>query len=161
MVAPFEKRLNVEEPGSEPFRNGMMIALTAFFVLLYSAALLGWLRPVSDLSVFTRLEPIIFVIIGYYFGRQSGHRSEKRLKDEADRQTKKAEAAQAVKEKAQIEREVMEEKLKGVKVLVANLERIADGGERDPSVLRDTPALRRHPFDDGSVKILRQILEQR
>jgi hypothetical protein len=40
-----------------------------------------------------RLEPIIFVIIGYYFGRLPGQQNEKTLKQEIGRQTLRAAAA--------------------------------------------------------------------
>src|SRR4051812_4342896 len=50
-------------------KNWLMVALTLVFVLLYGAALVGWLKPLSDEKARTRFEPIIFVIIGYYFGR--------------------------------------------------------------------------------------------
>ena len=62
----------------------------------------------------TRLEPIIFVIIGYYFGRLPAQQNEKTLKDEIGRQTQKADAAQHAKEQAQQTREALEEKIKNV-----------------------------------------------
>jgi len=61
-----------------------------------------------------RLEPIIFVIIGYYFGRLPAQQNEKTLKDEISRQTQRADAAQHVKEQALQTREALEEKLKNV-----------------------------------------------
>jgi hypothetical protein len=62
----------------------------------------------------TRLEPIIFVIIGYYFGRLPAQQNEKTLNDEIGRQTQKADAAQHAKEQAQQSREAVEEKIKNV-----------------------------------------------
>lgn len=62
----------------------------------------------------TRLELIIFVIIGYYFGRLPAKQNEKTLKDEIGRQTQKAEAAQHAKETALQSREALEEKMKNV-----------------------------------------------
>jgi hypothetical protein len=100
---------------TDVLRNWMMVALTVVFVLLYAAALIGWLKPLADASMITRLEPIIFVIIGYYFGRLPAQQNEKTLKDEISRQTQKADAVQYTKEQAQQEREVLEEKLKNVK----------------------------------------------
>jgi hypothetical protein len=88
--------------------------LTLIFVLLYGAALLGKLKPLPDVSMVTRLEPIIFVVIGYYFGRLPAQQNEKTLKDEIGRQTQKADAAQHAKEQAQQSREAMEEKVKNV-----------------------------------------------
>lgn len=62
----------------------------------------------------TRLEPIIFVIIGYYFGVCRRSKMRKRSKNEIGRQTQKADAAQHAKEQAQQSREVMEENVKNV-----------------------------------------------
>ncbi|MDX6385570.1 MAG: hypothetical protein QOK48_3143 [Blastocatellia bacterium] len=61
-----------------------------------------------------RLEPIIFVIIGYYFGRLPARQNEKTLKEEIGRQTQKADAAQHATEQALQTREALEEKLKNV-----------------------------------------------
>jgi hypothetical protein len=68
----------------------------------------------ADEKMVLRLEPIIFVIIGYYFGRLPAQQNEKTLKDEIGRQTQKADAAQHAKEQAQQSREAVEEKLKNV-----------------------------------------------
>lgn len=103
------------------FKSWMMVALTLIFVVLYTAALLGWLKPLTDLTMISRLEPIIFVIIGYYFGRLPAQQNEKTLKDEISRQTQKADAAQHAKEQAQQVRETLEEKVKNARTaLVSN-----------------------------------------
>jgi hypothetical protein len=110
-------------PGSEAMnalRSWVMTALTAVFVLLYGAALLGWLRPLPDERAVARLEPIIFVIIGYYFGRLPAQQNEQTLKGELSRQAQKADAAQHAKEQAQQGREALEEKLKNVRVTLAS-----------------------------------------
>ena len=77
-----------------------MVVLTLIFVALYGAALIGWLKPLAGEKMVLRLEPIIFVIIGYYFGRLPAQQNEKTLKEEIGRQTQKADAAQHVKEQA-------------------------------------------------------------
>lgn len=92
-----------------------MVALTLIFVALYAAALTGWLKPLADEKMVTRLEPVIFVIIGYYFGRPPGQQNEKTLKDEIGRQTQKADAAQHAKEQALQARETLEEKVKNAR----------------------------------------------
>ena len=51
----------------EALKNWIMVVLTLIFILLYGAALIGWLKPLADEKMVMRLEPIIFVIIGYYF----------------------------------------------------------------------------------------------
>src|SRR6267143_75713 len=104
---------NTNTPPKTPdaLRNWIMVVLTLLFVSLYGAALTGWLKPLADEKMVLRLEPIIFVIIGYYFGRLPAQQNEKTLKDEMGRQTQKAEAAQHAKEQAQQSREAVEEKI--------------------------------------------------
>ena len=89
-----------------------MVSLTFVFVLLYGAALVGWLRPLADEKMVVRLEPIIFVVIGYYFGRLPSQQNERMLREEIVRQTQKADAAQHAKEQALQTREALEEKMK-------------------------------------------------
>lgn len=98
----------------DALKGWTMVVLTLAFVLMYVAALTGWLRPLTDERMVLRLEPIIFVIIGYYFGRLPAQQNEKTLKDEIARQTQKADAAQHAKEQALQTREAVEEKLKNV-----------------------------------------------
>lgn len=99
-------------------KNWVMVILTLIFVLLYTGALLGWLKPLSDVTMVMRLEPIIFTIIGYYFGRLPAQQNEETLKEEINRQTKKADAAQNSREQTQQEREALEEKLKNVQTIL-------------------------------------------
>ena len=110
--------INLE--ATNALKNWVMVALTVVFVLLYGAALLGWIKPLADEHVVARLEPIIFVIIGYYFGRLPAQQNEQTLKGELNRQTQKAEAAQHAKEQAQQAREALEEKVKNVRVTLAS-----------------------------------------
>jgi len=77
-----------------------MVVLTLIFISLYGAALIGWLKPLADDRMVMRLEPIIFVIIGYYFGRLPGQQNERTLKQEISRQTQRADASQSAKEQA-------------------------------------------------------------
>src|SRR2546421_4930798 len=99
---------------ADTLKNWIMVVLTLIFVSLYGAALIGWLKPLADEKMVLRLEPIIFVIIGYYFGRLPAQQNEKTLKDEIGRQTQKADAAQHAKEQALQSREALEEKIKNV-----------------------------------------------
>ena len=99
---------------TDAIKSWTMVVLTFVFVLLYATALFGWLKPLTDVTMITRLEPIIFVIIGYYFGRLPAQQNEKTLKDEIDRQTKKADDAQRGKEHSQQSKEALEEKVKNV-----------------------------------------------
>jgi hypothetical protein len=100
---------------ADALKGWVMVALTLIFVVLYAAALTGWLKPLDNMSMITQLEPIIFVIVGYYFGRLPAQQTEKTLKDEINRQTQKADAAQNAKEQAKQEREALEEKVKNAK----------------------------------------------
>ena len=99
---------------ADALKGWTMVALTLVFILLYGAALVGWLKPLADEKMVLRLEPIIFVIIGYYFGRLPGQQNEHTLKEEIVRQSQKNDVAQHVKEQALQQSEVFEEKLKNV-----------------------------------------------
>ncbi len=101
-------------------KNWVMIILTLTFILLYILALTGKLESLKEWEMVTRLEPIIFVLIGYYFGRLPAQQNEKTLRDEIYRQTNKADAAQYAKEQALQVRESLEEKVKNVKVVLAS-----------------------------------------
>ena len=99
----------------DALQGWVMIAITLLSVALYGAALSGWLRPLAGERMVTRLEPILFVIIGYYFGRLPAQQNEKTLKEEISRQTHRADAAQHAKEQAQQTREALEEKVKNAR----------------------------------------------
>jgi hypothetical protein len=100
---------------SNTFRSWIMVMLTLLFVLLYASALIGWLKPLADEKMIVRLEPIIFVIIGFYFGRLPSQENENTLKREITRQTLKADAAQFAKEEAQKLGGSLEEKVKNAR----------------------------------------------
>ena len=100
------------------YKNWVMVILTMVFVILYTVALLGWLKPLSDVTMVMRLEPIIFVIIGYFFGRLPSQQNEQTLKEEISRQSKKVDAAQSSREQTRQEREAIEERLKNVKTIL-------------------------------------------
>ncbi len=128
-------------------KDWMMVSLTLIFVILYAAALLGFLKPLSDVTLVMRLEPIIFTIIGYYFGRLPAQQNEENLKEEIARQTQKADAAQNSREQTQQEREILEEKLKNVQTILLAAEskdslkmrgekNVAASDENDLEILR-------------------------
>jgi len=100
---------------TDSLKNWIMVVLTLVFVSLYGAALIGWLKPLADERMVMRLEPIIFVIIGYYFGRLPGQQNEKTLKQEINRQTQRADASQSSKEQALQSNEALEERVKNVR----------------------------------------------
>jgi len=97
-----------------------MVFVTLAFIVLYGLALMGKLKPWGDISVVLRLEPIIFVLLGYYFGRLPCHQNEGMLKKEIDRQTKRADAAHQARETALQSRDALDEKLKNVQTVLAS-----------------------------------------
>jgi hypothetical protein len=105
----------IERSLSDAMKSWVMVLLTLVFVVLYGFALLGKLRPLADISMVTRLEPLVFIVIGYYFGRLPGEENELTLKDEIGRQTRKADAAQQATEVVLQSREVLDEKIKNAR----------------------------------------------
>ena len=114
--AMIEKNITDGKNFTEILKDSMMVILTLIFVLLYAAAFTGKFDPLKDNTILLKLEPITFILIGYYFGRLPSRQNEHSLKDEIERQTHKANAAQYAKEKAQLERGRLEEKIKNARV---------------------------------------------
>ena len=115
----------ISHPTTQPnppdtLKNWIMVVLTLIFISLYGAALIGWLKPLADEKMVMRLEPIIFVIIGYYFGRLPGQQNEHTLKQEINRQIQRADASQSAKEQALQSNEALEEKIKNVKAALGS-----------------------------------------
>jgi hypothetical protein len=113
---------------AEALKSWGMVFLAFVFVGLYGLALIGKLKPLADASMVSRIEPIIFVIIGYYFGRLPAQQNEKTLKEEITRQTQKADAAQHAKEQALQAREALEEKLKSVNAALTHSNNLPSDG---------------------------------
>ncbi|HJZ80574.1 MAG TPA: hypothetical protein VKD91_09515 [Pyrinomonadaceae bacterium] len=110
----------ITRPTAQPnvpdtLKNWIMVVLTLIFISLYGAALVGWLKPLTDEKMVMRLEPIIFVLIGYHFGRMPGQQNERSLRLEINRQTQRADAAQSAKEQALQSNEALEEKIRNVR----------------------------------------------
>jgi hypothetical protein len=83
-----------DQPIREDRMKAMVIvALTFVFVSLYIAAMFGKLGVTPDEKAIALLQPVVYVIIGYYFGRMPSEANEKRLQNEAD--TKGAQAVDA------------------------------------------------------------------
>lgn len=132
-------------------KNWTMVILTLAFVVLYAGVLLGWLKPLSDVTLVMRLEPIIFTIIGFYFGRMPAQQNEQNLKEEVDRQSKKNDIVQTTCEQAQQEREVLEEKLKNVQTILTAAENKFSYKLRDEKFFAGG--------DENNVEILRHSLK--
>ncbi|MFM9903650.1 MAG: hypothetical protein ACKVQJ_03655 [Pyrinomonadaceae bacterium] len=111
-------------------KDWLMIGLIFAFIVLYAAALLSLIEPLRDVSIIMRLEPIIFVIFGYYFGRLPAQTNEWTLRQELNRLNQKADAAQQIKETIQQQREVLEEKIRNAKLILSS--NILSENEREP-----------------------------
>ena len=108
-----------ESGKTDALRSWIMVVLTLVLVLLYAAMLLGWFRPLADEKMALRLEPIIFVVVGYCFGRLPSQQNEQILKEEINRHAQKVDAVQAAKEQAIQTLAALEEKIKNVTAAVA------------------------------------------
>lgn len=118
-----EKNTNDGRRIIEILKDSLMVVLTLIFVLLYAGAFAEKFDPLKGSVTLLRLEPIIFILIGYYFGRLPSQQNEQCLKDEIARQTQRADAAQYAKEKAQQEREMLEEKIKNARMVIKTEDR--------------------------------------
>ncbi len=105
---------------SEIAGDSIIVVLAMFFVGLYAAASVGKLDPLRDSTMLMRLEPIIFVLLGYCFARSSSRHVERALSAEIARQTNRADAAQFAKERANEEREVIEEKMRNARIALVS-----------------------------------------
>jgi hypothetical protein len=147
LTKTFPDTLPVVREIADALKSWVMVFLTLGFVLLYGLALIGKLKPLADASMVSRLEPIIFVIIGYYFGRLPAQQNERTLKDEIGRQTQKADAAQHAKEQALQSREAAEEKLKNINAALSSsggIAKIYTSGERQLKEVECADAALRH-----------------
>lgn len=114
MVASnFQERAHA--PGAAgTLKSWTMVVLTLAFVLLYWADLTSWLKPLTDEKMVLRLEPIIFVIIGYYIGPPAGPAKREDSQGRDRPANTKSRRRQNAKEQALQTREGVEEKLKNV-----------------------------------------------
>jgi hypothetical protein len=100
----------------DKIRSWTMVGLTALFVVLYVFALLGSFPEASDNFALQKLEPILFAIVAYYFGRVPGQKAEAAL-DGEQKQRKQAET-QATEQ--QVEAEKAKEKIRNAKAALAS-----------------------------------------
>lgn len=103
---------------TERLKDSLLVIVALVFIILYAAAFAGKLDPLKDNTMLLRLEPVIFILIGYYVGRYPSRRCEQTLKEEITRQTQRADAAQSAKEKLLEERERLEEKIKNARTVI-------------------------------------------
>lgn len=124
----------------EAVRGWVMAAVSLGFVVLYGLALLGKIKTIADPAVLTRVEPLVFVIIGYYFGRIPGQQNEQSLKREIARLSERANAAQQAMVSARELSGTLDEKVKNARTalapdaiaLVAKTARTLDHTNREP-----------------------------
>ena len=125
---------------SEAIRGWVMAIVCLGFVVLYGLALLGKIKTIADPAVLTRVEPIVFVIIGYYFGRLPAQQNEQSLKNELTRQIDRANAAQQAMLSARELNGTLDEKVKNARTalapdaiaLVTKTARTLDNTSREP-----------------------------
>ena len=103
---------------TDVLKDSTMVILTLIFVLLYAGAFSGKLDPLMDNTLLIRLEPIILILIAFYFARLPARQNERNLKDEIARQRQKADAAQHIEEKALRECETLEERIRNAKTII-------------------------------------------
>jgi hypothetical protein len=93
-------------------KNWVMVSLTFIFIALYVLALTNVIHPLPDYQMVGRIESIIAVIIGYYFGRLPSQQREQSLKADADEAKKKQEHAQSKEADQRAQGQATEQKLK-------------------------------------------------
>jgi hypothetical protein len=104
-----------------------ILIIAIVFVSLYALIVTGMIRPIGDITVLSRIEPMVFVVVGYFLSRlQAGH-YEQTLKEELRRQTLRAESAQSEKERVEVEKEGIEERMRNVRTALVS----TDGFETD------------------------------
>jgi hypothetical protein len=129
-----------EGTGFEAVRGWVMAAVSLGFVVLYGLALLGKIKTIADPALLTRVEPLVFVIIGYYFGRIPGQQNEQSLKREIARLSERANAAQQAMVSARELSGTLDEKVKNARTalapdaiaLVARTAKSLDNTNREP-----------------------------
>lgn len=112
---PNEKSVAEKVPTGDVLKDWFTVILLLVFVLFYSLAFAGKLDPLKDNSMLLRFEPIIFILVGYYFGCVQTRHGERFFQDEIARQVQRADAAQFAKEKAQQERDALEERMRNAR----------------------------------------------
>lgn len=101
-------------------KDAFFVILALVFIALYAAAFAGKLDPLKDNTMLIRIEPVIFILIGYYFGRHPSHQCEAILQEEILRQSYIAQAAQAAKENLLKSFARLEEKISYVRMEIEN-----------------------------------------
>jgi hypothetical protein len=101
------------QPIADWVKSVLMALLTIVFLALYIGALFGLIPGPNhpDLPTLGRIESIIFVIIGYYFGRLPSQANEAVLKSEIDRHADKTDQAEKDKSVALQDKAAFQQKM--------------------------------------------------
>ncbi len=118
MSSQLESGAQISRGFVDHLKDAAAVFLVLVFVVLYAAAFAGKLDPLKDSTVLLRLEPPIFILIGFCLARIQTRRAERTLANEIERQTRRAEAAQIARETAIQEREVLEEKIRNASIAI-------------------------------------------
>ncbi len=109
----------VEKPGEDQMKKIVVVALTALFVVLYVLAIVGNRWSPNDSAV-RLLQPIVYVIIGYFFGRMPSEANEKAQRAETDRQAGNANAAREAERAGATKQARLETKIRGAQALLSS-----------------------------------------
>lgn len=107
---------------AQVMKDSFFLILALVFIALYAAAFAGKLDPLKDNIMLMRIEPVIFILIGYYFGRHPSRQCEETLQAEITRQHHIAQATQIAKESLQTERDRLEEKIENARTAIEAFE---------------------------------------
>lgn len=120
-------------------KESFFVILTLVFIALYAAAFAGKLDPLRENTMLIRIEPVIFIIIGYYFGRHPSRQCEEALQAEIMRQHHIVQAAQIAKESLQTEHRRLEEKIENARKTIEKFEN--SDTKLDQNVLKTVSAI--------------------
>jgi hypothetical protein len=133
------------QTSEDPVKKTIIVVLTLVFVALYVIAIVGKTKWNSDKDAIQLLQPIVYVIIGYFFGRLPSEATEKSLRKEAQEKAQQANQADA--------------KLKGVRAVLTGA--IVPPTRSTPGVLMGgTPPGPPPPQDDARVAAALRILNE-
>jgi len=164
MTTPLKKAYAPGVVSVDAAKHWLMVLVSVALVVIYVAALLGWLRPLADITLVARLEPIIFVLIGFYFGQIPVNQDRKFKRRELERAFGKLEATQEAKELVQRERDALAEKIHNARIALDRVVAAAPGNgtytNSHTPAFGDRPA-RPHTTDlsGQSAEIVKKILD--
>lgn len=105
----------------EGVKGWVMVFLSLVFLLLYVLALFSLIPDLTDgkVKLLTHLEAVLFVIIGYYFGRVPGEQNEKTLRGQLSHEKQDAALERQGRATAENETATLRTKLTDVRATLA------------------------------------------